>query len=175
MVLIVAITSEPTVAEEEKRQPYWTTNNSSHGYSVKSAKRGVRHSISTRKASKFWRCARSLQSARAVRAYWYDWKVTYKGYWKIQALKDLGVHQRLARLRYCESRGQYKIDTHHDGAYQYDTPTWAYGQAEYGVPRKHRTTYAYQASVNHQDVVTGYLFPREPSRWDASRHCWGWG
>ena len=149
--------------------PYWKTGNCEHGYTLKQSKRGIRHSTSWLQARKFWRCA----VRPGLRHYWQKWKTSYKGYWRIQALKNPGVHSRLSRLRYCESRGQYHIDTHHDGAYQYDYSTWHYAQNMYGVPGNKRTTYAYQASVNHQDMVTGVLFPREPSRWEASRHCWG--
>ncbi len=172
LALFVAVSSAQTTTEQVT-QPYWHKNNCDHGYSVISSKRGVRHSRSYTQARKFWRCSRTVENARRVRAYWVRWKRSYKGYWRIQVLKNPGVHDRLATLRFCESRGNYAIDSHHDGAYQYDTPTWSYGQSVYGAPYSKRTTYAHQASVDHQDAVTGYLFPRETSRWNASRHCWG--
>lgn len=171
--LFLVMATGATNESEPATKKYWQLNGCDHGYSVKQSKQGIQHSTSWKQARKFWRCARTRPRAVQLHGYWIGWKNSYSGYWQIQALRNPGVHARLRRLRYCESRNNYKIDSHHDGAYQYDSATWNYAQNMYGVPGSKRTSYAYQASVEHQDVVTGVLFPREPSRWAASQHCWG--
>jgi hypothetical protein len=84
---------------------------------------------------------------------------------------------RLANLRGCETRGieerygnnaDYRWNGHHDGAYQYDGRTWWEAQNWYAARHKTmpgRTTYAYQATPAHQDVVTASFFPSHTSRW----------
>lgn len=86
-------------------------------------------------------------------------------YWQRESRK-LGpaVHGMLARLRGCETRGipfpaNYRLDGHHDGAYQYDQSTWK----EAGGT----TTFAYEASPAEQDVVTARFYPGHRSRWDC--------
>lgn len=86
-------------------------------------------------------------------------------YWEWQRSRlSSGTKAMLRRLRGCETRGipfprNYQWNGHHDGAYQYDPPTW------------HETGgsgYAYQASPAEQDVRTAWFFPSHRGRWQCS-------
>lgn len=79
----------------------------------------------------------------------------------------------LARLRGCETRGlrypaNYRLDGHHDGAYQYDLGTWGETLA-YLPPRLRRLAHApaYAASPAEQDVRTGRFWPTHRGRWSC--------
>lgn len=81
--------------------------------------------------------------------------------WKLPA----ETKAMLARLRGCETRGipfpkNYQWAGHHDGAYQYDGPTWN----DAGGEQEH----AYLASPAEQDVRTARFFPSHRSQWACS-------
>lgn len=79
----------------------------------------------------------------------------------------------LARLRGCETRGMsypanYRLNGHHDGAYQYDVRTW--GETFAYLPRRlQRRAHApaYAASPAEQDVRTALFYPSHRGRWSC--------
>lgn len=105
------------------------------------------------------------------------WRKRYNNVWPIRrnALSSSTLG-RLSVLRGCETRGipfpwNYRWNGHHDGAYQYDGRTWREAQGYYAwALGKHVTgwtSYAYDASPAHQDVITGYFFPTHTGRWQC--------
>jgi hypothetical protein len=90
-------------------------------------------------------------------------RVQSKKWIKLQRALPASTKAMLARLRGCETRGipfptNYRYDGHHDGAYQYDGPTW-HEAGGWG--------YAYQASPAEQDVRTAWFYPSHRGRWEC--------
>lgn len=91
-------------------------------------------------------------------------RVREKRWRRLQRQLPSPTKAMLVRLRGCETRGiafpaNYLYDGAHDGAYQYDEPTWH----EAGG-----TGSANQASPAEQDVRTARFFPSHRSRWACS-------
>lgn len=91
-------------------------------------------------------------------------RVRRKRWVRWQVALPASTKAMLARLRGCETRGipyprNYFYNGHHDGAYQYDEPTW-HEAGGWG--------YAYQASPAEQDVRTARFFPSHRGRWECS-------
>lgn len=87
----------------------------------------------------------------------------------------------LARLRGCETRGlryptNYRVGplypryNGHDGAYQYDRPTWASTLGYLPPPLRRRATRgpAYMAPPAEQDVRTARFYPTHRGQWACS-------
>ena len=101
------------------------------------------------------RYTKRLRALRWRRLHYWEWQ---------RSQLSSGTKAMLARLRGCETRGisfpaNYQYNGHHDGAYQYDGPTWH----EAGG-----SGYAYQASPAEQDVRTAWFFPGHRGRWACS-------
>lgn len=111
--------------------------------------------------------------AHQVARKWWKWRHTYGPIWSIRRnTVDSSLLARLASVRWCESRGDYSINTHHDGAYQYLPNTWSRAQAFYqaitGKSVVGWTSLASDAIPAHQDVVTSVFYPAHIGEWDPA-------
>jgi len=108
--------------------------------------------------------------AHEVARKWWKWRHSYGPLWEIRRnTLDGWIVSRPASLRWCESRGNYAIDTHHDGAYQYLPSTWSRAQAYYQAVTGKKvigwTGQANWAAPAHQDVVTAVFYPPHAGEW----------
>lgn len=186
-VSAAALVTVPPAAEADGPAPYWQQRGCDHGHGYDPAARGLAAALRhhqplrprhVRRAAHFVRCTtvRAITARlRSQRKAWRRWRMSYEHIWPIRR-RELGswMLARLRNLRGCETRGlrypaNYRIDTHHDGAYQYAVSTWHRAQAYYAAVTGRRvvgwTGQANWASPAHQDVVTAVFWPSHYGEW----------
>jgi hypothetical protein len=102
------------------------------------------------------KCDRRIHAKRAA-----HWCRTHAAcIWRHRwAYIDPALKQRLARLRHCESTGNYRaVNGQYTGAYQYAASTWARAGG-HGI--------AMNAPPREQDVRTAWFFPSHASEWEC--------
>lgn len=174
VVLVAGATAEQTTT------PFWKLRGCPHEHASQAARNDIRELLLNHRAGPPWARARHLalcvSTRRKARAGLHVmrqarlWRLKYENIWPIRrSTIDAGLLARLASIRFCESRGDYSIDTHHDGAYQYLPSTWSRAQAFYqAITGKHVigwTSQANWASPAHQDVVTAVFYPAHAGEW----------